>query len=50
MSLRTHIRKGRMALGVALAVLAAAPLAHAVFKEENLLMTLQVLLDELRGD
>ena len=50
MSFRTHIRKGRMVLGLALAVLAAAPLARAVFKEENLLMTLQVLLDELRGD
>ena len=50
MSFRTHIRKGRMVLGLALAVAAAAPLARAVFKEENLLMTLQVLLDELRGD
>ncbi len=50
MSLRTHFRKGRMVLGVALVLLTAAPLARAVFKEENLLMTLQVLLDELRGD
>ena len=50
MFLQPRKRITRKVLAAVLTVLFAAPLAFAVFKEENLLMTLQVLLDELRGD